>query len=239
MGQYPQGEYDDVTEEYSGMLGQYGFRDMEGVPWQGEVGPQGQPLYFKPHTPAVEAPTVIKQLAEAKKEAAAAVASSEIRTLPGGNAGVPRTLIIDGSALFGNSALLGVALAVNVDTIVNTYTVQTGYQVIMDPEDPMQTAMLRPNTVAALFIQCVVKVDVAEASTGDGSTVFLQESIVFDPAGNFSAGDKFMHRWSRKWVAEAGDLIRTFVRSPVGAAAALIDVPLSRIGHRLRVWKVV
>jgi len=232
------GEMVDVTSRYAGMLGR-DYEGMHGAPWN-----YGQALVNAANRAAMpmsyKTRDTVTDLANAKKARAAQQAAADIVELPGGKIGSDRPLIIDGSTLFGNSGLLAAALVANTDVLCNTYTVQTGYQVILDPEDPVQQAMFRPydNTSANAFVNCTVKIDVAEASTGDGNTVFLQDSIVFRPDQNFAAGDKFNKRWERRWIAQSGDLIRTYARLPNGATSVTLSTTVSRIAHRLRVWKV-
>lgn len=242
MAAYPDSAYQDVTAMYAGMLAPQGqVQDFQGQAWQGAQ--FGRSLYFSPPMPGVPLmPGVIDQLAAAKKMAAAQAATQEIRTLPGGYAGTPRPLIIDGSTLFGNTANLSPVIVANADLLVNTYNVQTNYKVILDPEDPIQQVMLRPfdsTAVTALYIEGSVKVDVAEAATGDGDTIFLQQSAIFDPTRNFAAGDRFSRRWERRWVADSTDIIRTSLRIPVvGALTSPVDGAASVLGHRTRVWKL-
>jgi len=231
--QHGLGAYADVTSVYAGMLG----RDYEGLPWAG----YGESLYQRPGGLNIQQLPITAQLQAAKKAEVAAVAVSDIKGLPGGGAGVPRPLIIDGSTLFGNAGIVAAVLAANVDVLVNTYTVQVGYRVVIDNEDPLQLAALRPydNTTAGAYIDCTCKVDVAEAATGDGNTILTESTIVWRPDQQWSAGDRFRARWNKKWTGEPGDLIRTWLRLPNGSPAQTVAPWLSRIHHVVRCWKIL
>ena len=238
MPTFPYGEYSDVTAQYAAQLG----RDFEGSPWNwhGAYGQQG-PVAQRPGVAYPAQSNIQQQLLVAKKDAAAQTATSEITALPNAKVGVPRALIIDGSTLFGNTALVAAVLINNVDVLVNTYTVQPGYQVILDDTDPLQMAMIRPygSDTAVTYIDCICKVDVAEAATGDGVSVFLQSTIMWRPDQNFAAGDRFQKRWQKKFVCEGNDLIRTFLRLNATQAAQTVNVVVSKIAHETKCWKVI
>jgi hypothetical protein len=238
MPQMPYGQFADVTARYAGMLG----RDFEGTPWNNQYQGYGQtPISQMPGAINVPTSNIQAQLLNAKKTAAAQVATSDITALPNAKVGVPRALIIDGSTLFGNTAVVGALLVNNVDVLVNTYTVQPGYQVILDDTDPLQMAMIRPygSDTATTYIDCICKVDVAEAATGDGVTVFLQSTIMWRPDQNFASGDRFNKRWQKKYVCEGNDLIRTFLRLNASQAAQTVSAANSRIAHETKCWKVI
>lgn len=234
MGKYPIGEWADVTARYAG----YG-RDYEGAPWMNQAGFGQGPLY--PGGDRFQASPMLQQITQEKKASAAAQASSDIHSLPGGKVGSPITTIIDGTTVFGNSGLVAATLVASTDVLVNTYTVQPGYSVLLDNEDPEQMVMIRPydNTTTGAFIDCTVKIDVAKAANGDGETVYLGSSINFRPDQQFAGGDRFRGRWNRKYEAKAGDIIRTFLRANATQPLVTLNQITSKIGHVIRTWELL
>jgi hypothetical protein len=230
----------DVTARYAG----YGQQDYQGQPWMWTG--YGDALY--PFAPAAQNRALmpgpgplVSQLTQEKKVSAAAQATADITSLPGGKVGQPLPTIVDGSATFGNSAIVAATLVASTPVLINTYTVQVGYTVLLDNEDPEQMVMVRPydNTTTGAYIDCTVKVTVEKAANGDSDTVWQGSSIYFRPDQNFVAGDRFRARWNKKFEAKAGDLIRTYLIANATQPLVTVNNVNTRIGHVIRNWELL